>query len=147
MLLPKNDYDYAIGIDVGKHTGIALWNCKKQQFTYLKTMLIHQAIFAVLDFFRKCERNNEKLIVRVEDARLRKWFGNSSVEKLQGAGSVKRDSTIWEDFLSDNHIPYYMVAPKDHATKMSAESFKQLTHISKRVSEHVRDAATLVFGI
>ena len=34
--------------------------------------------------------------LRIEDARLRKWYGNAGREELQGAGSVNRDASIWE---------------------------------------------------
>ena len=66
--------------------------------------------------------------------------------RRQGAGSVKRDSQIWEDFLSDNGIRFEMRAPKNNTTKLSADVFKALTKWPKRTNSHERDAAMLVFG-
>ena len=85
------------------------------------------------------------MFVRIEDARQRRWLGNKGREALQGAGSIKRDATIWEDFLTDKKIPFEMVAPSRNSTKLSAEVFKRLTGWQGRTSEHSRDAAMLVF--
>ena len=66
--------------------------------------------------------------------------------KLQGVGSVKRDCTIWEDFLKDLNVSFEMVAPKRNVTKLTHEQFVRLTGYDKRTNEHNRDAAMLVFG-
>jgi hypothetical protein len=89
----------------------------------------------------------EKIFVRFEDARLRKWFGNAGREKLQGAGSIKRDCVIWNDFLTRKQIPFEAVAPKNNKTKLSSKAFKEITKYEGKTSEHSRDAAMLVFGI
>lgn len=141
-----NDFDYAIGIDCGKHTGVAVWNCKERRFELIKTMLIHQALRYVSDF-KDAGKGKYSIMVKVEDARQRKMFGNSGSEKWQGAGSVKRDSTIWEDFLLDLKIPHQMSAPRNSITKLDEDRFKLITKWKGRSSEHSRDAAMLVFGL
>ncbi len=141
---------YYIGIDTGVNTGVAIWDNRKRSLLQVETMKIHQAMELVKRYKEVAAANGAKLIVRVEDARLRKWFGCNSPQKdrakLQGAGSVKRDCSIWEDYLTDIGIEFQMVAPKNNATKISSESFKALTGWKKRTSEHCRDAAMLVFG-
>lgn len=132
----------SIGIDVGTQTGYAVWDIETKGFKEIQTMKIHQALDSVLEYHRLY---GERLFVRFEDARLRKWFGNSGREKLQGAGSIKRDSVIWEDFLKDNQINHEPVAPKDNSTKLSKEQFEKITKYTGRTSEHARDAAMLVF--
>ncbi len=82
----------------------------------------------------------------IEDARLRTWFGNASRDQLQGAGSIKRDCSIWEQFCKENGYAYTLIPPKNNLTKMSAESFRNLTGWEGRCSSHARDAAWLVFG-
>ena len=99
-----------------------------------------------MEIVKKYEKS-DIVQVRLEDARKRKWFGDSGRERLQGAGSVKRDCVIWEEFLNDRKIPYMLIAPKNNSTKLSAESFKKITGYSGRTNEHTRDAAMLVFGI
>lgn len=135
-------YTHFIGIDAGKHTGYALYDSKAKTLVEVKSMLIHRAMQQILHL----HQSGVKLYVRVEDARKRKFFGDAGREQLQGAGSVKRDCTIWEDFLSDHNIPYEMVAPKNNRTKLNSARFKQYTNYSATTNEHSRDAAMLVYG-
>lgn len=134
-----------IGIDPGTHTGVALWN-KKEKILAVETKKIHNALSyvkAMHDVYK------DQLIVVFEDARKRTWFGSkeSKVQaKQQGAGSVKRDCAIWEDFLQDNDIDFESVKPVGGMTKLDAERFNRLTGFKGRTSEHGRDAAMLVFG-
>jgi len=133
---------YFIGIDVGTHTGVAVWDKYEKRFVEVVTTTILKA----MEIVKKYEKS-DIVQVRLEDARKRKWFGDSGRERLQGAGSVKRDCVIWEEFLNDRKIPYMLIAPKNNSTKLSAESFKKITGYSGRTNEHTRDAAMLVFGI
>ena len=133
---------YFIGIDVGTHTGVAVWDKSEKRFVEIQTTSILKA----MEIVKKYEKI-DIVQVRLEDARNRKWFGDSGRERLQGAGSVKRDCVIWEEFLNDRKIPYMLIAPKNNNTKLSSESFKKITGYSGRTNEHTRDAAMLVFGI
>lgn len=141
---------YYIGIDTGVNTGVAVWDNKQRSLLEVETMKIHKAMWLVKRYQQLAWENGTKLIVRVEDARKRTWFGYNTPQKdrakLQGAGSVKRDCTIWEDYLSDLGIEFQMVAPKNNATKLTSERFKALTGWQKRTNEHCRDATMLVFG-
>lgn len=130
---------FYIGIDVGVHTGVAVWDSTKREFTSLSTLPIHQAMRFVAEF-------KEEKKVYVEDARQRKWYGANAQAKQQGAGSVKRDSKIWEDFLFDIGAEFVMVAPGKGLTKWDRESFKKFTGYKGQTSEHSRDAAMLVYG-
>lgn len=133
-------YDIIIGIDTGVNTGIAIWHCLDKLFIKISTEKIHKAM-DIVSGYSDC-----KTLVRVEDARLRKWFGKAGKEQLQGAGSIKRDAKIWEDFLTDKGIPFELVAPKKGMTKLDAETFKKITKYTGRTTSHSRDAALLVFG-
>ncbi len=133
---------YFIGIDAGTHTGVAVWDKLEKRFVEIQTTSILKA----MNIVKKYEKS-DIVQVRLEDARKRKWFGDSGRERLQGAGSVKRDCVIWEEFLNDRKIPYMLVAPKNNSTKLSAESFKNITGYKGRTNEHTRDAAMLVYGI
>ena len=135
---------YCVGIDPGTDTGFAIWDTQTRVFLTLQTLQIHKAFDALQDCIKAFGQEN--VHVRFEDARLRNWFGNSGREKLQGAGSIKRDSTIWADYLTDKKISFEKVAPKANKTKMDAEPFNRLTRYNGRSSEHARDAGMLVFG-
>ena len=133
-----------IGIDPGTHTGVAVWDSKEGKFLSLESMPIHIALTRVLAI---AERHRDDVQVIFEDARLRTWFGKGNVSaKAQGAGSVKRDCSIWEDFLIDSGIPFVTTKPGNVATKVTPSWFRKLTGWEGRCSEHARDAAMLVFG-
>lgn len=133
-----------IGIDPGKHTGVAIWDTREGRFLSLDTLLIHDALDLVRGY---ANINNRDMQVVFEDARQRTWYGKGDTNaKAQGAGSVKRDCTIWEDFCKDYDIPYWAKPPVKGATKVSASYFKMISHYQGRTSEHSRDAAMLVIG-
>ena len=132
-----------IGIDVGVNTGIALYDPATKKLTKVQTLRIHEAMDLVK---RQFGINGQSLKVYFEDARLRNWFGNSGREKLQGAGSVKRDSSIWDDFLSSLGVNFEKVPPRRNATKLDNVTFKKITGYNERTNEHGRDASMLVFG-
>lgn len=130
-----------IGLDTGTHTGFAVWDKDKKVLTELSTLKIHRAMERVREL-----SVSDEIVVYFEDARLRTWFGNAGREALQGAGSVKRDCSIWEDFLTDLGVEFHPVAPKNNATKLNTTFFEKITGWKGRTSEHARDAAMLVFN-
>lgn len=112
-----------------------------------ESMPIHKALRLIEDLLHE-----DRIHVRVEDARKRKWFGHNSSAKKQGAGSVKRDCKIWEDFLSDLQktsnglLTFEMIHPIKGATKIGQNVFKSITGIQERTSQHGRDAYMLIHG-
>lgn len=138
-----------LGIDTGVHTGIAEWNVSYNRFEVIETMPIHRALAFAKEL--KDNKNNHLQIV-FEDARKRRWIPDSRDQRKEagrrmGAGSVKRDAKIWEDFCTDLRIEYLSVAPRPGLTKWSAKRFKEITGYECHTSEHSRDAAMLVFGM
>lgn len=136
-----------IGIDTGTHTGFAVYDTKTRKLTEVTSMMIHQAMKRVAEL--KILHSDVK--VRVEDPRQRTWFGErmsreQERQKLQGVGSVKRDATIWDDYLKDLGVPYEMVPPRYNVTKRTSDIFKRYTGWDKPTNEHGRDAAGLIFG-
>lgn len=119
-----------------------------KRFTIVKSTTILQAIAEVKDAW---EREPGSVFIRVEDARLRKWIPQQKTEtaergRREGAGSVKRDAQIWEEFLNANDIPHEFVAPKNNKTKMSADYFRKISGWIGQTNSHARDAAALVIG-
>lgn len=132
-----------IGIDPGTNTGVAVWDSREGKFLSLETLSLHRALLKVMIIHAE----NPKMEVVFEDARQRTWFGYGDVSaKAQGAGSVKRDCSIWEDFLTDYGIPFQAHAPIKGGTKVSADYFRRISGYQGRTSEHSRDAAMLVIG-
>lgn len=135
-----------IGIDTGVKTGFAVWDSTKRAFLEIVTLTITQAMERVLIYRHFGLTNDYEIKLHIEDARLRKWFGNTGRERLKGAGSVCRDASIWADWCREHEIDCEMVAPKNNRTKMDEQSFKRLTGWKKTTSVHARDAAVMVFG-
>ena len=144
-----------IGIDTGTHTGFAVWDDEQRKLLEVATLPIHKALTKVQEY----KSQGHKLFVIFEDARQRKWYGHYNREKhrwvesangdaqlLQGAGSIKRDCCIWEDFLTDEHIPFRAQPPIKGGTKVNNEFFRRVTKWQGRTSDHARDAVMLVFG-
>lgn len=135
-----------IGIDPGTHTGVAVWDSREGKFLSLGTLPIHRAMTFILTWSLKAEETGQEIQVVFEDARQRKWYGNDSNAKRQGAGSVKRDCSIWEDFCRDYQISFVAVPPMKGGTKVSESYFKTISGWKGRTSNHARDAAMLVIG-
>jgi len=140
-----NRIKYVIGIDPGVTTGIARLNLHNEKINLLESMMIHNAMDFVQGFI------HNSLIV-VEDAR--KWNGWSKGQKsremrakAQGAGSVKRDCKIWEDFLTDNEAFFIMKSPSAKGAKINHKLFKLYTGWDGgRTNAHCRDAGMLIYG-
>ena len=132
-----------IGIDPGTETGFAVWDSTRKALIQCETLKIHKTIREVETH---SSLNPGNVIVVFEDARQRKWYGSRSWEKMQGAGSVKRDCSIWEDFCTDLGIPFQAVPPGKGMTKITPEYFFKICGWTGRTSNHARDAAMLVLG-
>ncbi len=136
--------DMIVGVDPGVHTGFAVWSLAERRLTTVRTLGITLAMTNI----RAMADTGSLHSVRFEDARLRKWYGQEAEAKRQGAGSVKRDCSIWYEFLSGLvGVPFLPVSPRAKGAKLDAAAFKRLTGWQGRTSEHGRDAAMLVWGV
>jgi hypothetical protein len=136
-------YRYYIGIDTGVNTGIAIYDRVEKKFIIVGSDMIHVIFDFIKQIFSEGMQIHDTLFV-IEDARQVKF--NTDKSKAQGAGSVKRDAKIWEDFLVNNGLNYLMVRPRKSITKLCAIHFNKLTGWSERTNEHARDAGMLVWG-
>lgn len=134
-------YKTVFGIDCGVDTGFAQINVSTKTIELIKTHKIHQSLFYIINNF-----NLEEILIVIEDARLRKFFGGKNVSaKAQGAGSVKRDAKVWEDFCIDLGIDYELVNPDTGTGKNAKFVIKKIQEMyPHRTSKHGRDAAYLV---
>lgn len=135
-----------IGIDPGRHTGFAVWD--GTGFRDISTLPLHEALRRTHHILNT---EPDEVMVVFEDARKRKWIPREkSVSdyrgKLMGAGSVKKDCVIIEDFCKDYGIPFEALAPRPRMTKWDDKVFARMTGYTGRTSEHGRDAALLVWG-
>lgn len=130
-----------VGIDPGRQTGVALWDSTTKTLRDVLTLGILQAQQHVLTIKNL---GNLRLIV-MEDARLRTgYFGPNAKAKQQGAGSIKRDCSIWTEFGDMHQIALRCISPKHKGAKVDAAMFAKLTGWTGRTSEHSRDAAMVI---
>ncbi|VXA55451.1 conserved hypothetical protein [Acinetobacter proteolyticus] len=136
-----------VGIDCGVKTGFAV--AVNGVLTRVETLTITQA----MDEVKLLHAQDTDLVVRIEDARLRTWFGSADARQAksgagvrEGVGSVKRDCSIWEQFCIEQGIKYELVHPAANMTKTKSDYFKRITGWLGRTSEHGRDAGMLVHG-
>lgn len=127
------------GIDPGVNTGVALWDIERQKLTECRTCTIVEAMWQLENLLRAQLLRS----VCIEDARLRKWFGTSGREALMGAGSIKRDCKIWEEWVKLHKIEARFLSPQQKGQKLDADTFERITKWQGRTSEHARDAAVL----
>lgn len=137
-----------VGIDPGVHTGVAVWDSSNRQLLYVTSCGIVHAMEYLQTF------NITRPISRVifEDARMRTWIPRERdfrqvKGRAMGAGSVRRDCQIWEEWCEFHGIQFIAKPPKNNVTKLSDVQFRGITGYDRRTNEHGRDAAMLVFGI
>lgn len=134
-----------IGVDPGTVTGYAIKNLETGLFEEIGSAGIIMAMEIL-------ETYSEDCFVIIEDARL--WNGVSKgmksgtlKAKALGAGSVKRDCSIWEEHMKHWGIDFKMVPPSWKGAKVDAKMFKMITGWNDRTNAHGRDAAMLIHAI
>ena len=136
--------DRIVGLDPGVHTGFAIWSRTDRRLVDVQTT----TITAAMSMVKMMHDFGSLHSVVFEDARLRTWFGAKGREALQGAGSIRRDCSIWEEFLRGlEGVPFKPVSPQSKGAKLDAAQFAKLTGWTGRTSSHGRDAAMLIFGL
>jgi hypothetical protein len=137
--------DYVIGIDPGTRTGVAIYDVYNKRLTKVVTSTIWEALKYVHGF---CD--GHRCLLRVENPNTwRKFRGTSQKEadaKKQGAGSIKRDFAIWEDFAKKEGIPFEGASLHSSMKKLDEKTFERYTGWKGRTSKHARDAAMLCWG-
>lgn len=143
FLKQSNSMKIIMGIDPGVKTGVAIKNIQTGEWITMQTREILRVQNIVLQALQTHGVDQAGLIF--EDARLRKYFGKTGRERLQGAGSVKRDSSIWQSFCELNGVAYCAVPPGKKIKNRIF--FNKITGWTGSTSQHARDAAMLIDGI
>lgn len=136
-----------VGIDPGVNTGLAVWDTASRSLIDVRC----SGIVDAMEYLRKLKETNGIGLVVFEDARRRKWIPREKDLKefkgrAMGAGSVKRDCTIWEEWCNHHGIQSVKTPPRPGMTKLSDAVFRGITGYDRRTNNHGRDAAMLVFG-
>ena len=136
-----------VGIDPGVHTGVAVWDTSSRQLLDVRCSGIVEA----MRYIHELQQERGSGLIVFEDARQRKWIPREKDlaqfrGRAMGAGSVKRDCSIWEEWCKVFAIDYVKTPPKNNITKLTDRMFSGITGYDRRTNEHGRDAAMLVFG-
>lgn len=135
-----------VGIDPGIHTGLAVWDTSTRQFLEIRTV----GIVAAMEYLSEIRQDRGIGLLVFEDARQRTWIPREKdirqvKGRAMGAGSVKRDCSIWEEWCKAKGIQFIATRPKTGLTKLTDAYFRGLTGYDRRTNDHGRDAAMLVF--
>lgn len=141
-----------IGIDPGACTGLGSWDTTARK---LLAVLSKDMQFTAMDWVMQqridAQDAGQLLLVVLEDARKMrtgrhgKHFGNTKV--LQGVGAVKRESKVWEEWLTHHGFAFVAPPPRPSLTKWPAAYFRTVTGWTERTNNHGRDAACLIHGL
>jgi hypothetical protein len=157
----ESRYRLAVGIDPGTRTGLAVATPDSDpdairmppvgyRWQEIQTLQLHHALVYVRKLVLEAHQDPEatgSVLVVVEDAR---QIGGPAHQKL-GAGSVRRDSAIWEEFLQDlaREVPeleFRFVRPSVRGLrKLDSRTLQAYTGCVISGSQHARDAVGLLF--
>jgi hypothetical protein len=136
-----------VGIDPGVNTGLAVWDTSTRQFLDIRC----SGIVDAMRYLAELQEQRQIGLLVFEDARQRKWIPREKDLKqfkgrAMGAGSVKRDCSIWEEWCQTYRIDCVKTPPRQGMTKWTDAVFRGVTGYDARTNNHGRDAAMLVFG-
>lgn len=135
-----------IGIDPGKHTGVAVWDRQGRYFTDVITL----DFFGALNFLKHYNPTYTQIVI--EDATQNKPTFRRKGQRVgvadrmaQNVGSVKRDTQLLIEWCERHGFTVRKVKPDQ--SKLNAAAFKRTTKYIGRTSQHARDAAMLVYDL
>jgi hypothetical protein len=133
-----------IGIDPGTSTGLAV--ICAGNYHIIRTAGIIEAMNMVLYYKNNFPDIYGPVSVYCENPYKRIWYGDTGRERLQGAGSVKRDFAIWQEFCNYNNLEFTGVAPREIGCEFDRLAvFTAATGWTQRTSQHARDAAKIIY--
>ena len=102
-----------VGIDPGVRTGMAVWDTSSRQLLDVRC----SGIIDAMRYLRELQETRGIGLVVFEDARKRKWIPRERDlsqfrGRAMGAGSVKRDCSIWEEWCREYGIEFVCPPPR-----------------------------------
>ena len=142
--------DFVLGIDAGKHTGLAVWRRSARGFVALETLTFWDAY----DFVREnYPPDKTEIVIEVPDS---KRFLYARQDKKPDAaryrermaanvGSNRREAELLAERFEFHFYKVKRVSPVK-AKKWTHAEFVRFTNWPGKSNEHTRDAARLVIG-
>ena len=137
-----------MGIDPGVHTGVAFWHSDKRELTHTDTL----DFWSTVEEMYRLVAGHLPYCIHIENPNankpvfLKKGIGGErSIQKIaQNVGSNKREASLLIELCKREGWNYQEHVPK--RGKLDSATFRKFTGITRRMSQHERDAAMLVYG-
>jgi hypothetical protein len=129
-----------IGIDPGKHTGVAV--CYGGKITGL----VETDFWGCVDTLNE---NKDALVIIEKPHSKSVWHNQATSNKAiqrtgVNVGSALREAELLIDYMLREKIDHHVMHPRG---KVDAKKFKMITGWQGRTNQHTRDAGLLAFGI
>lgn len=141
--------ELAIGIDPGVETGFAVWSRVSRQFVELSTL----SFWSAYDRVTAYQPEEIEIFIENPDSKRSMYRRTEFVEHSRqrermatNIGSNRREATLLIERLQALDYTVHAIRPLT-ARKWDAAQFARYTKHSGRTSQHVRDAARIVFQI
>ncbi len=137
-------YTYAIGIDPGAETGIAIWNRVEKRFEKIESLDFWSAFAYIVNTF---DVKDCRLFIELTKGvpvynRYRGEGNQAMVLKIaMNAGGVVRESEL---LIEGFRQAGFEVVECPAVNKQNQEQFKRLTGWAARTNQHERDSGVLV---
>lgn len=146
-----------IGIDPGKHTGVAVYWTSTKKIVYHGTHDFWSAESEISEFI--VNEGISNICAVIENPALNKGIYSRYTKAIKGAKNPKgvengiragvaknsRDAQLWIEYFKRLGIKVIEFKPTGDSPKWSEEYCKQITGETVK-SEHSRDAIKLIFG-
>ena len=135
-----------IGIDPGKHTGVAVFDNQIKQFTNIFDCNTYEAIL----FLQANKENIKQIIIESSSRQSHIWSSDkmnkrSFGRRARNTGSVDGKVDIFREFCEKENIELREISPLQKGAKWNKEQFKIfIPEWTKQTNEHQRDAVKLV---
>ena len=130
-----------IGIDPGTTTGVAVVDVMTKKYTLVTSTSILQAM-EIIDGLTQTYQ--VKLFIENPNTWIPFRNSQNNANKLQGAGSIKRDYAIWLEYCKLRNIAFEPVTLHSAIKKIDAKRFALLTGYKGKTNSHGRDAAMMI---
>lgn len=142
-----------IGIDPGVHNGLAVWNSRQDKLVDCQDLSFWDMIEKIRDYRSLRNLPMMEIKVIIEDPGLNKPVfakkganNHSAMQRVaQNVGMNKAYAKLIIEYCEKYEIPYIAVKPT--TAKWDQKYYEKLTKSKIKVSQHVRDAVKLVWGM
>jgi hypothetical protein len=133
-----------IGIDPGVNTGIAVM-IDGTYSVIMSTDIIH-----AMELIKSIHQDHTNVDIYIENPNLWRDHNHKHKEqnssKIQGAGSIKRDYSVWTTFFTRYNMSFTPLSPLAIGSQFDKVAyFKAATSWKGTTNQHGRDAAKMIY--